>query len=51
MQHEVEHYITYLTQNFTEKNKKKTIILGLAKGKIIIKPNFDDPILGIKDNI
>ncbi len=33
----------------TEKTTKKKIILGLAKGKIRLKENFDDPIDDFKD--
>ena len=48
LKQEVADFIAFLKQRTFIKDKK-TRPLGLAKGKIIIKNNFDDPIPGIDD--
>ena len=44
---EVVDFIAFLKQKKDPKQKKR--ILGLAKGKIVIKDNFDDPIPGFEE--
>lgn len=45
---EVADFIAFLKQK--AQPKERTIrTLGLAKGKIVIKDNFDDPIPGIEE--
>jgi predicted AAA+ superfamily ATPase len=44
---EVIDFIAFLKQK-TQPKEKKTRTLGLAKGKIVIKDNFDDPIPGFE---
>jgi len=40
-------FISFLKQKTKLKQKKRP--LGLAKGKIVIKENFDDPIPGFEE--
>ncbi len=44
---EVVDFISFLKEKKQRETKKRT--LGLAKGKIIIRKNFDDPIPGFEE--
>ena len=48
LKQEVADFIAFLKQKAQPKEKKQRI-LGLAKGKIVIKDNFDDPIPGFEE--
>jgi hypothetical protein len=45
---EVADFIAFLKQK-SQTKQKKVRTLGLAKGKIVIKDNFDDPIPGFEE--
>jgi hypothetical protein len=47
LKQEVADFITFLKQKAQPAESKKRP-LGLAKGKIVIKDNFDDPIAGFE---
>ncbi len=48
LKQEAAKFIALLKQK-AQSEQKKVRPLGLAKGKIIIKPNFDDPIPGLEE--
>ena len=47
LKQEAADFIAFLKQKSQPKQKQRP--LGLAKGKIIIKDNFDDPIPGLEN--
>jgi len=48
LKQEVADFIAFLKQKVQPKEKKQRT-LGLAKGKIVIKDSFDDPIPGFEE--
>ncbi len=48
LKQEAADFISFLKQKVQPKDNKKRQ-LGLAKGKIVIKENFDDPIPGFEE--